>query len=96
MFGISNSLNPADELSKSTSVDDIQIFYDGSVAKKAIETVVAKKTDENHEPDLSAQDRIDYGPIYRCYQIFNVLVDSLLFFRYKRRNQAEDSRSNSL
>lgn len=30
------------------------------------------------EDSLSALDRIDYGPVHRCCQIFNVLVNIML------------------
>lgn len=58
-------------------------------AESASSTVV---DDEDDEDSLSAQDLIDFSPIYRCLHIYTVLNDKEYFendYRKQRRDQAK-------
>lgn len=85
MFETTRSLALTDESKNLNNSDNIELFSDGSVLlKKANQidssnishanTFVSKLKLNQDDVNLSAIDKIDYGPIHRCCQIFNVLV----------------------
>lgn len=64
-------------LAQNTLINNtIDLSEDGSILNSKI---INGNNNKNsmivlEENNLSAQDRIDYGPVHRCCQIFNVLV----------------------
>uniref|UniRef100_A0A914YDI6 Exocyst complex subunit Sec15 C-terminal domain-containing protein n=1 Tax=Panagrolaimus superbus TaxID=310955 RepID=A0A914YDI6_9BILA len=82
------------ESRKSFAKDDIQLSKDGTIVQRTPRTsdMEKKKIAEQYETNLSATDNIDFAPIHRCCQIFNVLGDKEAFenyYRDERKKQAE-------
>jgi hypothetical protein len=46
---------------------------------------------DEHEEGLSAQDMVDFSPLYRCLHIFTVLGDKHTFENYYRKQRREQS-----
>lgn len=48
--------------------------------------------DEYDEEDLSAQDLIDFSPVYRCLHIFSVVGSKETFEAYYRQQRMQQAR----
>ncbi|KAI1724168.1 exocyst complex subunit sec15-like domain-containing protein [Ditylenchus destructor] len=88
---------PTDSFPKisNSSNTDIQLSEDGSLLKKTVKGEsqnAAKSKVATDEDNQSAQDRLDFGPVHRCCQIFNVLGDKERFEVYYRRQRLEQAR----
>ncbi|VDD94048.1 unnamed protein product [Enterobius vermicularis] len=82
-----------EEAKRNVESVQIELSSDGSIVKKN-EGVPDSKSDRNsnlQEEDelLSAQDLIDFTPVHRCCQIFNVLGAKETFEAYYRKQRRE-------
>uniref|UniRef100_A0A914CIF4 Exocyst complex component 6 n=1 Tax=Acrobeloides nanus TaxID=290746 RepID=A0A914CIF4_9BILA len=79
--------------SSSTPRDtEFEISKDGSLMKKSPRNSEnSLEIHQRKEESLSAQDKIDFAPIHRCCQIFNVLGDKERFEVYYRNQRREQS-----
>uniref|UniRef100_A0A915DX01 Exocyst complex component EXOC6/Sec15 N-terminal domain-containing protein n=1 Tax=Ditylenchus dipsaci TaxID=166011 RepID=A0A915DX01_9BILA len=99
---LSNTRNSL-KLARSTE-QDIELSEDGSLLKKSPRSETSNSTKNkalSEEENLSAQDMIDFGPVHRCCQIFNVLGDKERFEVYRTEKRAgidepDESRSSRL
>ncbi|CAD5229233.1 unnamed protein product [Bursaphelenchus okinawaensis] len=82
------NLNKRDDVTKKTELSGYTVESDGSVAKKKSEVTKAPSNSDD-EDEYNAQDRIDYGPIHSCCQVFNVLGEKEVFEKYYREQRRE-------
>lgn len=54
--------------------------------------VVEANLDKDSEEDLSAQDLIDFSPVYRCLHIYSVLSSRDIFETYYRKQRKKQAR----
>lgn len=83
----------------SPKIGEVAMRHTKQVQKRDLVSIIAEynANDSNRdyaydEEDLSAQDLIDFSPIYRCLQIYTVLNDKEYFekdYRQQRRDQAK-------
>jgi hypothetical protein len=81
----SNAANPADELDITLSADGSLIKKPIGNAKRNIEKSSGGSPDSNgrllyqqqqhKQRRMDLQDKMNFGPVHRCCQIFNVLVN---------------------
>ncbi|MFH4980881.1 hypothetical protein AB6A40_007590 [Gnathostoma spinigerum] len=70
----------------------IELSSDGSIVKHESEDEpVTDVADEEQDDLLSAQDLIDFTPVHRCCQIFNVLGAKETFDAYYRKQRKEQA-----
>ena len=85
MNTISHGVKEVSDIPKISTDDFIQISTDGSILKRktdespfqsnSAESRRQPKIEHQHATKkISIQDKIDFGPLHRCCQIFNVLV----------------------
>lgn len=90
-------LNPETRKGKNSDMTDrkneapeIQINKQGAILRtspqKSTVSVASISEDESH---LAVSDKVDYAPIHRCCQIFNVLGEREAFERYYREQRRE-------
>ncbi|VDN58698.1 unnamed protein product [Dracunculus medinensis] len=71
---------------------DIELSSDGSIVKKEKNERKTNQIPMLEEDELmSAQDLIDFTPVHRCCQIFNVLGDREVFETYYRKQRKEQA-----
>ncbi|KAI6173520.1 SEC-15 protein [Aphelenchoides besseyi] len=70
---------------------EIQFDDHGAIVRQASQTSMPPKAknDDEAEEEGSVQDRIDFAPIHRCCQVFNVLGEKDAFERYYREQRRE-------
>lgn len=82
----------------SPKIGEVAMRHTKQVQKRDLRTIIEEhqiSTTTDYavdEEDLSAQDLIDFSPIYRCLQIYTVLNDKEYFekdYRKQRRDQAK-------
>ncbi|CAI5453981.1 unnamed protein product [Caenorhabditis angaria] len=81
-----------EEARKNASSVEIEVSADGSIVKKQMspKKQYSQETTEDDE-QLSAQDLIDFTPVHRCCQIFNVLGAKEEFEKYYRQQREDQS-----
>lgn len=82
----------------SPKIGEVAMRHTKQIQKRDLQAIIEDyKTDMKNgfavdDEDLSAQDLIDFSPIYRCLQIYTVLNDKEYFekdYRKQRRDQAK-------
>lgn len=82
----------------SPKIGEVAMRHTKEIQKRDLQTIIAEYKNGSRtefaadEEDLSAQDLIDFSPIYRCLQIYTVLNDKEYFekdYRKQRRDQAK-------
>ncbi|TKR80500.1 hypothetical protein L596_014567 [Steinernema carpocapsae] len=98
LFGISDHEKKRrieEEVKKNTPREDIRLSSDGSVSLRRDSTdklLHRTSTGDDDDENLSAQDLIDFTPIHRCCQIFNVLGDRETFDDFYRKQRKEQAK----
>uniref|UniRef100_A0A1I8ATR9 Exocyst complex component n=1 Tax=Steinernema glaseri TaxID=37863 RepID=A0A1I8ATR9_9BILA len=96
LFGISDGEKQrriAEEVEKNTPREDIRLSSDGSVSRDSTGPKLKRtSTGDDDDENLSAQDLIDFTPIHRCCQIFNVLGDRETFDNFYRKQRKEQAK----
>ncbi|CAD5234522.1 unnamed protein product [Bursaphelenchus xylophilus] len=82
------NINKRDDIAKRNETGGYSVEADGSIIKKRSE-VIRMSSRKEEEEEFNAQDRIDYGPIHSCCQVFNVLGEKEIFEKYYREQRRE-------
>ncbi|KAI6244188.1 Exocyst complex component [Aphelenchoides fujianensis] len=79
------------EAQRKKPASDVKFDKQGAIVRQPSQSGAPSrgKFEEDEEETTSAQDRIDYAPIHRCCQVFNVLGEKDAFERYYREQRRE-------
>ncbi|CAL2051197.1 unnamed protein product [Caenorhabditis brenneri] len=78
-----------EEARKNASNVEIEVSADGSIVKKNVSPKRYPQVQLEDDEQVSAQDLIDFTPVHRCCQIFNVLGAKEEFEQYYRQQRRE-------
>ncbi|CEF63692.1 Exocyst complex subunit Sec15-like family-containing protein [Strongyloides ratti] len=87
---VSETMNISDHKKSMISNTFLELSFDGSLKKKNIVDYKAKADDDFDEENNNPLDIIDFAPIHRCCQIYNILSEKGTFQKlYRDQRQAQ-------